>query len=89
MHTQNWDILNEKRESEMALKMREFTPESGNVDTYEIISGIFRQVYLNFFHECVHSIIPHQHMQKLCIFIIIQILMQNNLKILGNVNDKK
>ena len=26
---------------------------------------------LIFFHECVHSIIPHQHMQKLCI------LMQN------------
>ena len=26
------DILSEKRESGMALKMREFTPESGNVD---------------------------------------------------------
>ena len=29
------DILSEKRESGMALKKREFTPESGNVDTYE------------------------------------------------------
>ena len=28
------DILSEKRESGMALKKREFTPESGNVDTY-------------------------------------------------------
>ncbi len=27
-----------------------------------IISGIFRQVYLDFFHEYVYSIIPHQHM---------------------------
>ena len=36
------DILSEKRESGMALKKREFTPESGTVDTYEdaiIISG--------------------------------------------------
>ena len=24
---------------------------------------------LIFFHECVHSIIPHQHMQRLCILI--------------------
>ena len=29
------DILSEKRESGMTLKKREFTPESGNVDTYE------------------------------------------------------
>ena len=29
------DILSEKRESGMALKKREFTPESGNVDTYD------------------------------------------------------
>ena len=29
-----WDILNEKREGGMTLKKREFTPESGNVDTY-------------------------------------------------------
>ena len=28
------DILSEKRESGMALKKREFTPESGTVDTY-------------------------------------------------------
>ena len=28
------DILSEKRESGMAVKKREFTPESGNVDTY-------------------------------------------------------
>ena len=28
------DILSEKRESGMALKKREFTPESGSVDTY-------------------------------------------------------
>ena len=28
-------ILSEKRESGMALKKREFTPESGTVDTYE------------------------------------------------------
>ena len=28
------DILSEKQESGMALKKREFTPESGNVDTY-------------------------------------------------------
>ena len=27
------DFLSEKRESEMALKKHEFTPESGNVDT--------------------------------------------------------
>ena len=29
------DILSEKRESGMALKKREFTAESGTVDTYE------------------------------------------------------
>ena len=28
------DILSEKRESGMALKKRDFTPESGTVDTY-------------------------------------------------------
>ena len=34
-NTQNKrDILSEKRESGMALKKREFTPESGTVDTY-------------------------------------------------------
>ena len=31
------DILSEKRESGMALKKREFTPESGSVDTYDIL----------------------------------------------------
>ena len=30
------DILSEKRESGMTLKKREFTPESGTVDTYVI-----------------------------------------------------
>ena len=30
------DILSEKWESGMALKKREFTPESGNVDTYAV-----------------------------------------------------
>ena len=34
------DILSEKRESGMALKKREFTPESGNVDTYEITNNV-------------------------------------------------
>ena len=29
------DILSEKRESGMTIKKREFTPESGNVETYE------------------------------------------------------
>ena len=29
------DILSEKRESGMALKKRQFTSESGNVDTYD------------------------------------------------------
>ena len=29
------DILSQKRESGMTLKKREFTPESGTVDTYE------------------------------------------------------
>ena len=31
---EKWDILSEKRESGVALKKRESTPESGNVDTY-------------------------------------------------------
>ena len=31
------DILSEKRESGMALKKREFTPESGTVDTYAVL----------------------------------------------------
>ena len=31
------DILSEKRESGMALKKREFTPESGTVDTYDML----------------------------------------------------
>ena len=31
-----WDILSAKRESGMVLKKREFTPESGNVDTYVV-----------------------------------------------------
>ena len=30
------DILSEKRESGMALNKREFTPESGTVDTYAL-----------------------------------------------------
>ena len=30
------DILSENRESGMALKKREFTPESGSVDTYGV-----------------------------------------------------
>ena len=29
-------ILSEKREGGMAHKRREFTPESGNVDTYDV-----------------------------------------------------
>ena len=33
------DILSEKRESGMALKKREFTPESGSVDTYDIYNS--------------------------------------------------
>ena len=32
------DILSEKRESGMALKKREFTPESGTVDTYVYVT---------------------------------------------------
>ena len=31
------DFLSEKRESGMRLKKREFTPESGSVDTYAIM----------------------------------------------------
>ena len=38
MHTKKRDILSEKRESGMAPKKREFTPESGNVDTYTILT---------------------------------------------------
>ena len=34
-HTTKRDILIEKRENGMALKKLEFTPESGNVDTYD------------------------------------------------------
>ena len=30
------DFLSEKRESGMRLKKREFTPESGSVDTYDM-----------------------------------------------------
>ena len=37
-------MLIEKRESGMALKKREFTPESGNVDTYAIDSENIIQV---------------------------------------------
>ena len=33
------DVLSEKRESGMALKQRELTPESGNVDTYAVTSA--------------------------------------------------
>ena len=46
-NTQNKrDILSEKRESGMALKKREFTPESGNVDTYAVylVNGIMFQM---------------------------------------------
>ena len=31
------DFLSEKRESGMTLKKREFTPESGSVDTYAVM----------------------------------------------------
>ena len=31
------DFLSEKRESGMTLKKREFTPESGSVDTYSCV----------------------------------------------------
>ena len=34
IRTKRRDILSEKQESGMALQKREFTPESGNVDTY-------------------------------------------------------
>ena len=39
--TKKRDILSEKRESWMALKKREFTPESGNVDTYVVRLTIY------------------------------------------------
>ena len=42
------DILSEKRESGMALKKREFTPESGTVDTYDVASKIVK-THLNVF----------------------------------------
>ena len=32
------DFLSEKRESGMTLKKREFTPESGSVDTYVLLA---------------------------------------------------
>ena len=35
-YTKKRDILSEERESGMALKKHEFTPESGNVDTYHV-----------------------------------------------------
>ena len=34
------DFLSEKRESGMTLKKREFTPESGSVDTYASLSPV-------------------------------------------------
>ena len=36
-YAKNRDILSEKPESGMALKKGEFTPESGNVDTYVLL----------------------------------------------------
>ena len=41
------DILSEKRENGMALKKRDFMPESGNVDTYDS-SNAFGS---SFFHK--------------------------------------
>ena len=39
------DILSEKRESGTTLKKREFTPESGTVDTYEIYDDQLHKLY--------------------------------------------
>ena len=39
------DILSEKRESRMALKKLEFTPESGNVDTCGKLTLLCRKHY--------------------------------------------
>ena len=33
-HALKWGILTERQDCEMMLKKRDFTPESGNVDTY-------------------------------------------------------
>ena len=38
------DFLSEKRESGMTLKKREFTPESGSVDTYDVCKK--REVFM-------------------------------------------
>ena len=42
------DIISEKRESGIALKKREFTPESGTVDTYELPS-----CFTSLTHKCI------------------------------------
>ena len=41
----------------------------GNVELNwpKLFQAFFVKVTLIFYHECVHSIIPHQHMYKLCI----------------------
>ena len=33
----------------------------------KLFQAFFVKFTVNFFHACVHSIIPHKHMQKLCI----------------------
>ena len=38
------DILSEKRESRIVLKKRESTPESGTVDTYDIVFCIVMDI---------------------------------------------
>ena len=45
----------------------------GNVEQecLKLFQAFSVKLTIIFFHECIHSIIPHQHMQKLCI------LMQN------------
>ena len=51
------DILSKKRESGMTPKKREFTPESGSVDTY---------ASCNWLIACSYKLASHCHRRKLC-----------------------
>ena len=60
------DILSEKRESGMALKKREFTSESGNVDTYVMYAVDFHRIVNLINQNCMHY-----YLENMTIFVFI------------------
>ena len=53
----------------LCVRVNYFRDSFGNVELNwpKLFQAFSVKFILIFYHECVHSIIPHQHMKKLCI----------------------